>query len=310
MPENKRFLPEGLRPPSDCSLQSLKTAAETGEILEGMVQRCGADHTLHLSLNGIHAQIPRWEVNAPWINGAERDIAVLSRVGKQVCFTVKSVTPDEKGAPLAHLSRRAAQEEAMDFFLEHLEPGMVLSCRVARMEPFGAFLDVGCGIVGLLPIERISASRISHPKERFREGQNILAAVLNIDPQQRRITLTHRELLGTWMENASHFSPGETVQGIVRTVRDYGTFIELTPNLSGLADCRENLQPGDRVSVFLKSMRPERMKVKLHVIEQLPPPEAPAPLRYQITDGQIRKWVYSPPGCEKTVETDFTAPGP
>ena len=132
MPENKRFLPEGLRPCSDCSLHSLKTAAETGEILEGMVLRCDANHTLHLSLNGISAQIPRQEVNAPWINGSDRDIAVLSRVGKQICFTVQSVSSDEKGAPVACLSRRAAQEKAMDFFLEHLEPGMVLTCRVTR----------------------------------------------------------------------------------------------------------------------------------------------------------------------------------
>jgi len=308
MPENKRFLPEGLRPCSDCSLQSLKAAVETGEILEGIVQRCDANHTLHLSLNGIAAQIPRREVNAPWINGSDRDIAVLSRVGKQICFTVQSVTSDEKGAPVAHLGRRAAQEKAMEFFLEHLEPGMVLTCRVTRMESFGAFLDIGCGIIGLLPIERISVSRITHPRERFREGQKILAAVLNIDRQQRRVTLTHRELLGTWLENASCFSPGEAVQGIVRSVQEYGTFIELTPNLSGLADCRESLRPGDGVSVYIKSLRPDRMKVKLHVIETLPPPETPAPLRYQITDGRIEHWIYSPPGCAKQVETDFKVP--
>ena len=308
MPENKRFLPEGLRPCSACSLQSLKAAVETGEILEDIVQRCGTDHTLQLSLDGITARISRQEVNAPWINGSDRDIAVLSRVGKQICFTVQSVTSDEKGAPVAHLSRRAAQEKAMEFFLEHLEPGMVLTCRVTRMESFGAFLDIGCGIIGLLPIERISVSRITHPRERFREGQKILAAVLNIDRQQRRVTLTHRELLGTWLENASCFSPGEAVQGIVRSVQEYGTFIELTPNLSGLADCRESLRPGDGVSVYIKSLRPDRMKVKLHVIETLPPPETPAPLRYQITDGRIEHWIYSPPGCAKQVETDFKVP--
>ena len=308
MPENKRLLPEGLRPCSDCSLQVLKRAAESGEILEETVQRCGSDHTLHLSLGGIAAQIPRQEVNASWINGSSRDIAVLSRVGKQVCFTVQSVFSDEKGAPTALLSRRLAQERAMDYFLTHLKPGMVLTCRVTRLEPFGAFLDIGCGIIGLLPVERISVSRITHPKERFQEGQKILAAVLKIDRQQRRITLTHRELLGTWMENACHFSSGETVRGIVRTVQEYGAFIELTPNLSGLADSREGLQPGDGVAVYIKNLRPERMKVKLHVIETLPSPDQPAPLRYQITDGQIDRWVYSPPGCSKQVETDFTAP--
>lgn len=70
--------------------------------------------------------------------------------------------------------------------------------------------------------------------------------------------MTHKELLGTWMENASWFCPGETVRGTVRSVKEYGSFIELTPNLSGLADAREKLDPGDGVSVYIKSIRPEK----------------------------------------------------
>lgn len=311
MPENNLFPPEGLRPLSVYTLSDLKAAAESGDILEATVQRCDAGHTLHLSLNGVAARMPRQEVTAPWISGASRDIAILSRVGKQNCFIVSSIHADGKGAPIALLSRRAAQEKAMDFFLEHLEPGMVLTCRVTRLEPFGAFVDIGCGIVAMLPIEHISVSRISHPKERFREGQKILAAVWSIDREKRRVTMTHRELLGTWMENASRFAPGETVRGTVRSVKEYGSFIELTPNLSGLSDTKEGLLPGDGVSVFIKSIRPERMKVKLQVIEKLPPAGGPEPLQYQITDGKLDRWVYSPPNYEKPpVETVFIDPCP
>ena len=310
MPENKLYPPEGLRPPIPLTLPGLREALETGAILEAPVQRCGVDHTLCLDLGGVRGIIPREEAVAPWISGAERDIAVLSRVGKPTCFTVAAVEADGKGAPVARLSRRVAQERAMDYFLEHLEPGSVLTGRVTRLEGFGAFVDVGCGIVAMLPIEHISVSRISHPKERFQTGQKILAAVWAIDREARRITLTHRELLGTWMENASRFRPGETVRGVVRTVKDYGSFIELTPNLSGLADAKERLSPGDGVSVYIKSIRPERMKIKLQVIEKLPP--APAgPIRYQVTDGKLDRWVYSPPDYEKApIETVFTAPSP
>ena len=310
MPENKFFLPEGLRPPSDCSLTNLKAAAEHGEILEAVACRCGTDHTLFFSLGAVEGRMPRQEAVAPWISGASRDLSVLSRVGKSTCFTVKSVFSDAKGAPVALLSRREAQEKAMGF-LEYLTPGAVLTCRVIRLERFGAFLDIGCGIVAMLPIEHISVSRISHPKERFREGQKILAAVYAIDREHRRISMTHRELLGTWMENASRFAPGETVRGIVRSVKEYGSFIELTPNLSGLTDTREDLAPGDAVSVYIKSIRPERMKVKLQIIEKLPPLSEPDPIHYQVTDGILSHWVYSPPGCEKSaIETDFTAVSP
>ena len=310
MPENKLYPPEGLRPPVPLTLERLRETLETGEILEASVQRCGVDHTLHLNLGGVQGRIPREEAVAPWISGADRDIAVLSRVGKPTCFTVTALEADEKGAPMALLSRRAAQEKAMAYFLERLEPGVVLTGRVTRLESIGAFVDVGCGIVAMLPIEHISVSRITHPRDRFQEGQKILAAVWSLDREVRRITLTHRELLGAWMDNASRFRPGETVRGTVRTVKDYGSFIELAPNLSGLADARERLAPGDGVSVYIKSIRPERMKIKLQVIEKLPP-APPEPIRYQVTDGALDHWVYSPPNCEKPpVETVFKAPSP
>ena len=310
MPENKLYPPEGLRPPVPLTFDRLRDALESGEILEAPVQRCGVDHTLYLNLGGVQARIPREEAVAPWISGAERDIAVLSRVGKPTCFTVTALEADEKGAPAALLSRRAAQEQAMEYFFGHLEPGTVLTGRVTRLESFGAFVDVGCGIVAMLPIEHISVSRISHPKDRFQDGQKILTAVWSLDREARRITLTHRELLGTWMDNASRFRPGETVRGVVRTVKDYGSFIELAPNLSGLADAKERLSPGDGVSVYIKSIRPERMKIKLQVIEKLPP-APPEPMQYQITDGKLDRWVYSPPNYEKpVVETVFTAPSP
>ena len=310
MPENKLYLPEGLRPPVPLALDHLREALETGDILEAPVQRCGVDHTLLLNLGGVQGRIPREEAVAPWISGADRDIAVLSRVGKPTCFTVTALESDGKGAPVALLSRRAAQERAMAYFLERLEPGAVLTGRVTRLESFGAFVDVGCGIVAMLPIEHISVSRISHPRERFQKGQKILTAVWSLDREARRITLTHRELLGTWMDNASRFRPGETVRGVVRTVKDYGSFIELAPNLSGLADAKERLSPGDGVSVYIKSIRPERMKIKLQVIEKLPP-APPEPMQYQITDGKLDRWVYSPPNYDKpVVETVFPAPSP
>lgn len=198
----------------------------------------------------------------------------------------------------------------MDYFLEHLTPGAVLTGRITRLESFGAFVDIGCGIVAMLPIEHISVSRIAHPRERFRTGQKIRAAVWAFDREARRITLTHRELLGTWLENASRFRPGETVRGVVRTVKEYGSFIELAPNLSGLAETRVPLTAGDGVSVYIKSIRSDRMKVKLQVIEKLPP-APPEPLRYQITGGVLERWTYSPPDYEREpVETVFTSPSP
>ena len=308
MPENRAYPPEGLTPAGSYTLAELRSAMESRTVLEGTVQRCDADLNLYLQLGSVSARIPKEEVTAPWISGADRDIAVLSRVGKAMCFTVDAVTADAEGAPHAVLSRRKAQELAMAEMLRELKPGSVVAGRVVRTEPFGAFVDIGRGIVALLPTEYISAARIRHPNQRFRVGQKILAAVKTFDRAAKRITLTHKELLGTWLENASRFSVGDTVRGTVRGVMDYGCFVELAPNLSGLTDRREDLHEGDAVSVTLRSIRPERMKIKLQVIEVLPETAEPKPPVYQITDGVLDRWVYSPANYEGTpVVTDFTA---
>ena len=190
--------------------------------------------------------------------------------------------------------------------LAGLRPGMVIPAVVTHLEPFGAFVDIGCGVPSLIGIENISVSRIPHPGQRFRVGQAVYAAVLDLDPRAERIYLTHRELLGTWAENAARFQPGMTVPGIVRGVKDYGAFVELTPNLSGLAERKAGLTEGQRVSVYIKAILPERMKIKLLAIDTLPPLDGPAPLEYFITRGRLEKWKYAPPGCVKVgAETIF-----
>ena len=167
-------------------------------------------------------------------------------------------------------------------------------------------MDIGCGVPSLIGIENISVSRIPHPGQRFRVGQAVYAAVLDLEPRLERIYLTHRELLGTWAENAARFQPGMTVPGIVRGVKDYGAFVELTPNLSGLAERKAGLAEGQRVSVYIKAILPERMKIKLLAIDTLPPLDGPALLEYFITQGRLEKWKYAPPGCVKVgAETIF-----
>ena len=220
--------------------------------------------------------------------------------------TVMEALEETEGVLRPRLSRRRAQRAALDALLEELRPGDIIPACVTHLEPFGAFVDIGCGVPSLIGIENISVSRISHPGQRFRVGQSVFAAVLELDRRLERVYLTHRELLGTWAENAARFQPGMTVPGVVRGVKDYGIFVELTPNLSGLAERREGLAEGQRLSVYIKSILPQRMKLKLLVIDTLPPLEGPPPLEYFLTRGRLEHWKYAPPGCVKVgAETVF-----
>jgi len=308
MAENRVFPPEDMQAISHYTLSELKAAQSAESILSGSVLRCEENHDLIVSLGSLTGRIPRAEAVHCAISGAQREIAILSLVGKSVCFCVTDITVDEAGRPQVLLSRQMAQEKALRWMVTYLKPGMVVACRVTHLEPFGAFVDLGCGVISLLPIETLSVSRITHPSDRVRVGQRLLAVVTAVDQQEKRFHLSMKELLGTWLENASRFKAGETVRGIVRSIQSYGAFIELTPNLSGLAEPWPGLEIGDAVSVYIKHIQPERMKIKLQVIQRLPALHKPEPLQYQITDGQLTKWVYSPSNCQKPhIETVFNS---
>ena len=307
----KRFPPEGrlLNTPENrqacANVEGLRQAMETGQVLEGVAASCSPEHHLSVSLGPFTGFISREETALGIAEGSTREIAILSRVGKPVCFTVIGIEETEQGVrPI--LSRRAAQRQALDYMLAQLRPGQIIPVTVTHLEPFGAFVDVGCGVPSLIGVESISVSRIPHPAARFQVGQELLAAVLDLDPAQGRIYLTHKELLGTWAENAARFQPGMTVPGIVRGVKDYGVFVELAPNLSGLAERDPRLIDGARVSVYIKAILPHRMKIKLLVIDQLPPDPRPRPLEYFVREGRLEHWKYAPDGCVKVgMETSF-----
>lgn len=288
------FLPEGVGPlfPEHQSLSVIREAVERQTVLEGVAVRCDAQRDLHVRLGGYEGVIPRQDAVHPAISGADRDIAVLSRVGKPTCFTVREIAIDSGGRPKLTLSRRSAQEQAIAWLLEHASPGQILPARVTHLATFGAFVDLGCGVISLIPLENLSVSRISHPGDRLQVGQDILVLVTAVDQENCRFYLSHRELLGTWLENAAAFAPGDTVTGIVRSIREYGVFIELAPNLSGLAEWKPGFQPGDAVSVYVKSIRPEGRKVKLQIIQNLGPAPAPDVPQYFITDGTVENWAY------------------
>lgn len=286
------------------SLENLQEAMDNGIILEGVSYLCDFDRHLHIRLGDFNAVIPKNECVYTQNGLPEKDIAIISRVGKPVCVKITAIEETENGEPLVICSRREAQMDCMRHKISNLQTGDVIEARITRLDPFGAFCDVGCGIISLLPIDCMSVSRISHPKDRFRNGQVIKAVVKNSADEFGRITLTHRELLGTWEENAAKFTSGQTAAGIVRSIEDYGVFVELTPNLAGLAECRDDVAVGQSAAVFIKNIIPDRMKVKLAIIDcsdrenHVPDYDYP-----NVT--HIDRWKYSPEGCEKVIESVF-----
>ncbi|MBQ5898079.1 MAG: S1 RNA-binding domain-containing protein [Oscillospiraceae bacterium] len=285
-------------------IETLKEAQKNKTILEAKATVCTAKHDLIVDLGTIRGIIPKNEGAIGIETGETRDIALISRVGKPVCFIITDFEKDKNGRLTAICSRKAVQEECTENYLDKLLPGDIIPAVITHMENFGCFADIGCGISSLLPIDSISVSRISHPSDRFKSGQKIFAVVSGRD-EAGRICLSHKELLGTWEENAAYFSAGETVGGIIRSVEDYGVFVELAPNLAGLAESCSRLKPGQQASVYIKSLIPEKMKIKLIIVDSFDGETEPKEPEYFITKGHIDFWQYSPENCSKKVSTVF-----
>ena len=302
LPEGKRLLTAANRAAVG-SMQGMRTAMERGEILEARALMCDREHNLIVDLPTMRGVIPREEGALGIREGTVRDIAVISRVGRAVCFVVNDLLADESGMPYAVLSRAKAQRMCADRYIGTLRAGDVIPACVTHTEPFGAFCDIGCGLAALMPIDTISVSRIDHPDERFRVGMDIFAVIKS--RTGTRVTLSHKELLGTWAENASRFSVGDTVTGVIRSIENYGAFVELTPNLAGLAELRDNLHVGDTAAVYIKSIIPQKMKLKLAIVDSFCDEAPVLPPDYYITEGHIDRFVYSPPECSRYIGTDF-----
>lgn len=301
------FYPEGWN--SKEKMKGRFTSADLAEakvqetVLEATVQMCDASHNLIVNLGCMKGIIPREEGAVGIADGSTRDIALISRVGKPICFVVTAITADENGRPYALLSRKKAQELCQRYIFETKKAGDITDAKITHLESFGAFCDIGCGNIALLPIDAISVSRISHPKDRFYVGENIKAVIKGIAPDGK-ITLSHKELLGTWEQNIEMFSAGQTVSGVIRSVEDYGVFVEITPNLAGLAEPYPNAKVGQQASVYIKSIIKEKMKVKLIIIDSFDSGYSPEIKYFNLADS-ITEWDYSPRNCTKRIFTKF-----
>lgn len=302
------YLPEGrlLQTPDNLALTSdeegVRKAWAQGRILEGVVTMCDEQRNLHVRLGNRRGIIPRSEAGLGAEQGTLREIAILSRVGKPVCFRVMG----EAGEQWL-LSRRVVQEEANRWFQGKLLTGEIVQATVTHLEQFGAFVDIGCGLVSMIGIENISISRIRHAGDRFAVGQHILTVVSRKETGGR-ICLTHRELLGTWQQNADRLRPGLAVKGIVRGIETYGVFVELFPNLSGLAEPYPQVEVGMETAVYIKSILPDRMKIKLSILDVLPQmgKRLICSEDYFLREGRLRRWQYQPDVCSRScIETIF-----
>jgi small subunit ribosomal protein S1 len=119
---------------------------------------------------------------------------------------------------------------------EKIVPGAVLTGRVASIRDFGAFVDLGAGVQGLVHISEMSWSRVSSPAEIVKPGEEITVKVLRVDEDKQKISLGLKQLSeDPWSKAGKIYEVGQRRPGRVTRVAEFGAFVELEPGIEGLA---------------------------------------------------------------------------
>ncbi len=214
----------------------------------------------------IKAIIPRDEASSiVGEDGLVEEKHIINKKGKIIQACIKDIIRNGDNIELI-LSKKILELKVRKWMYMHLKPGMKLKGIVVSTTEYAAFVDVGGGVTGILKLPDISDIVLQHSKDVFRLGQRINVIVKKYDRDTGRIELTYKELLGSFEDNVKKFKEGDIVEGIVRNRIKTGVFVELKPNIIGLAEHVNGIEYGQKVLVSIKRIIPEKRKIKLIII--------------------------------------------
>ena len=154
-------------------------------------------------------------------------------------LSLKIIELDRSRNRLVFSEREALVGSRGEELLNSIKPGDVLKGKVTNVRPFGAFVDLG-GIEGLVHISEISWSRIEHPGQVLKPGQEVDVYVLDVNKDERKVALSIKRLQpDPWEGLASRYKVGQILKGVVTNVVDFGAFVEVEEGLEGLVHISE-----------------------------------------------------------------------
>jgi small subunit ribosomal protein S1 len=158
--------------------------------------------------------------------------------------------------------------------LNTLCPGDICQGNVTNLCSFGAFVDLG-GLEGLVHVSELSWGRVDHPKDVLLTGQPVEVYVLNIDRKRGRVGLSIKRLQpDPWQLAEERYQIGQTVDGLVTHVVDFGAFVRVEDGLEGLIHVselaegnfihpRNVISEGDSVTVRILNIDSKRRRMGL-----------------------------------------------
>ena len=258
--------------------QNLREAYDNEEIITGKIIR-RIKGGMIVDLGVVQAFLP----------GSQLDVRPITDfdlyLDKEIDLRIVKLNESRKNIVVSHkLIIEESLLEQREALFKEIEIGSIMDGRVKNITDFGVFVDLG-GIDGLLHITDLSWGRVNHPSEMIELNDEITVKVIEYDAERKRVSLGLKQLTPhPWDEVEIKYPIGETVEGTVVSLTNYGAFIEIEPGVEGLIHVSEiswtrhiknpseEYSMGDKVKAKVISIDAEERKISLGVKQLTPDP--------------------------------------
>lgn len=208
----------------------LKEAFDTQRLVSGVVTGI-VKGGLNVNLNGVRAFMPASHATL----GQSRNLEPL--VGQTFDLKILELDNDKKRVLVSRKSILEEERQKIESeFFGNITEGERRKGKVSRITNFGAFIDLGSGIEGLIHISELSWNRVKHASELLKEGDEVEVLVTKVDQANKRLSLSLKQIEEhPWYQAAKNFNEGEVYPGTVVRLESFGAFIRLAPGVEGLA---------------------------------------------------------------------------
>jgi small subunit ribosomal protein S1 len=225
---------------------------------------------LEAKVAGVSAFLPASQVSL------HREDNLAQFLGQNLTCEVIEVDRERKRIVLSRRrvlerERETSRQEAAG----RLTVGQTVQGKVVRVEPFGAFVDLGGGLEGMIHVSNIAHKRVEKAGEALQVGAEVQAQVLKIEEGGKRIGLGIKQLLpDPWSEAQRRYPPDTVLNGRVTKLMEFGAFVELEPGVEGLVHVSQLskdrvrrpsdvVKPGQEIAVRILAVEPARSRISL-----------------------------------------------
>lgn len=255
--------------------RQLEKQFDAGEVVETEVANYNKGGLL-VNLGGVRGFVPASQVVGISISDeATKQSEMAKVIGTKLCLKIIEINRHRNRLIL---SQRQAMQEQRDQrkgkLLAELQEGQVRHGAVTSICDFGAFVDIG-GADGLVHLSELSWSRITHPSEVLKVGDQVDVQVLKVDESEKKIALSlKRTKPEPWSTVSERYQIGQTVKATVTQLASFGAFARIEDGVEGLIHISELseervihpknvVQEGDEVTAVIIRIEPERRRIGL-----------------------------------------------